>query len=113
MSDSSSSAWFRMSRLQLVRHLRDIADDIECGAPSGRSSFPSEVSQWTLARRAVPCLVGVASGHPRISDGKPLLSSELYYLDPERGFARTFSRWYRLGDQASPRFWDGRLYGEQ
>ncbi|WP_307226803.1 DUF6634 family protein [Pararhizobium capsulatum] len=47
-------------------------------------------------KRAVPCLVGRSTGHPMILDSHAACTSELYYLDTERGVARTLSRWYRL-----------------
>jgi hypothetical protein len=36
-----------------------------------------------------------------------MFSSELYFLDVERRIARSFSRWYELGEQAHPGYWDG------
>lgn len=42
-------------------------------------------------------LGGIVSGHPRIADGREIVSSQLFFLDPERSVARTRNRWYRLG----------------
>ncbi|WP_296022115.1 DUF6634 family protein [uncultured Agrobacterium sp.] len=42
-------------------------------------------------------LGGIVSGHPRIPDGREIVSSQLFFLDPERAVARTLNRWYRLG----------------
>ncbi|WP_440657825.1 DUF6634 family protein [Ensifer adhaerens] len=42
-------------------------------------------------------LGGVVRGHPHLPDGHEIVSSQLFYLDAERGVARTLNRWYRLG----------------
>ncbi|KAB1126136.1 hypothetical protein F4V90_03200 [Neorhizobium galegae] len=112
MSDTSSIAWFGMTRLQLVNRLRLLACELE------ETSIPANhpltrIDQWTIAQRAVPCLIGVPTSHPTISDGEPLFSSELYFLDPERCIARTFSRWYELGEQAEAAYWNHRYPRQQ
>ncbi|MBX5218752.1 hypothetical protein HJC04_00015 [Rhizobium sp. NLR8a] len=45
-------------------------------------------------------LSGIVHGHPRIGDGRKIVTSQLFYLDADRGIARTMSRWYRLGSRA-------------
>lgn len=106
MSDSSE-VWFGMSRAALARHLRRLADDIEC-LESGCADFDGmvDINSWSLAKRDVPCLVGRPMGHPVIGDGRPARTSELFYFDPERGLARSFSRWYRLGTSDRPAHWN-------
>ncbi|WP_434729596.1 DUF6634 family protein [Rhizobium binae] len=42
-------------------------------------------------------LTGMVNGHPRLKDGKEIVTSQLYYLNSELGIARTMNRWYRLG----------------
>ncbi|MDK1385127.1 hypothetical protein QN224_06875 [Sinorhizobium sp. 8-89] len=42
-------------------------------------------------------LTGIVHGHPRIDDGRRVVTSQLFYLDPNLGIARTMNRWYRLG----------------
>ena len=51
---------------------------------------------WRPARRFAPALIGVVYAHPRIADGRASLTSEVYAIDPAAGWARTFSRFYRL-----------------
>jgi len=99
--DDSSLAWFGMTLESLIAHLRQMANELEI-VERGTIPFSSKVlvNDWALARRTVPCLMGVPTGHPRIEDGNSLCSSELYYLDESRGLARSFSRWYRLGKRA-------------
>jgi hypothetical protein len=41
-------------------------------------------------------LTGIVSGHPRLPDGREVITSQLFYLDEDRGLARTMNRWYRL-----------------
>lgn len=55
---------------------------------------------WNLATRPVPCLAGVYLDHPSIPNGYIGLTSELLVINVERGFARTRSRFYALGDPA-------------
>lgn len=110
MDDSVFDAWFGMPRETLVRRLRSLADDLENADRFDDSRVVPAVSieDWALAKRAVPCLIGQPKGHPTVRDGKPMFSSNLYYLDERRGLARTFSRWYRLGPRVSPDFWNSR-----
>ena len=59
------------------------------------------LERWFLARRAEPCLVGLSTGHPLLpGDGRPIATSELWLLSEDRMWARTLSRWYRLGRPA-------------
>lgn len=41
-------------------------------------------------------LSGVVSGHPSLADGREIITSQLFYVDEDRGIARTMNRWYRL-----------------
>ncbi|ASR08855.1 hypothetical protein CHY08_18125 [Rhizobium leguminosarum bv. viciae] len=108
--DSGILPWFGMSQAPLVDRLRRLADDLENIDKSLGARPPvASLNSWTLGHRAVPCLIGRPIGHPVISDGKPACSSELFYLDAERGFARTMSRWYRLGTRVDPEYWGERF----
>lgn len=40
---------------------------------------------------------GVVTGHPLLPDGNEVVTSQLIYMNPDIGLARTLSRWYRLG----------------
>ncbi|QWW70523.1 DUF6634 family protein [Rhizobium sp. WYJ-E13] len=48
-------------------------------------------------------LKGIVTGHPRLEDGKEIITSQLFYLDPERGVARTMNNWYRLSQRDQSR----------
>lgn len=110
-SDSVIHAWFGMSRASLIQTLRCLADDLESIAEDVEALPAVAINSWALAQRPVPCLMGRTLGHPSIDDGRPALSSELFYLDPGRGIARTMSRWYRLGTRVDPDYWSERLAG--
>jgi hypothetical protein len=50
--------------------------------------------------RPTACLSGYVFGHPSLSDGREIMTSQLIYMDTEIGIARTINRWYRLGHPA-------------
>lgn len=76
-----------------------------CRLAAGTAPSPAElatapvVTHWRVGIRPVPALIGRVDGHPLLPRG-PLTSSELIVLDRSRGFARTLSRWYVLGQPA-------------
>lgn len=55
------------------------------------------LDSWKLVVGWAYALGGVVTGHPRIPDGREVVSSQLFFLDPERAVARTLNGWYRLG----------------
>jgi hypothetical protein len=62
------------------------------------------LEDWRLAVRPMLCLEGLATGHPLLPGSKrSIVTSHLWLLSPELGLARTFSRWYRLGERSSQR----------
>ena len=59
------------------------------------------LDRWIFGSRLAPCLKGLASGHPRlIGEDRAIYTSELWLLSEDRSWARTLSRWYRLGRRA-------------
>lgn len=108
--DSISRAWFETHGAALIEKLRRLADDLEnIDRCADAIALKAAMNSWTLGMRSVPCLIGRPVGHPVISDAKPAFSSELFYLDPIRGVARTLSRWYRLQGRVDPEYWSERL----
>ncbi|MGO8653080.1 DUF6634 family protein [Rhizobium ruizarguesonis] len=108
MTDSGCDNWFGMNGTDLINRLRSIAVDLEAvneGQPAGISGGVL-IRNWALAQRTVPCLIGHTTGHPLIANDRPTFSSPIYYIDRERQIARTFSRWYRLGNRVDPEFWN-------
>jgi hypothetical protein len=56
------------------------------------------LDQWMIAQRLVPCLAGRSSGHPILmGKGRPIATSDLWLISEDGQWARTLSRWYRLG----------------
>jgi hypothetical protein len=53
------------------------------------------IDEWQVGVRAQLALVGNISGHPAVSGAG--ITSDLHILDVEGGYARTLSRFYRLG----------------
>lgn len=91
--------WRWSTSAKTISRLRSLADDLEQAAgAAGVTECPSALlTSWSFGTRPVPCLVGHAFGHPNIDDGRRAITSEVYYVDPDRRLARTLSRWYRLG----------------
>lgn len=89
-----------------IETLRALVHDLE-RLLNGEHPDPKEladaplISNWDFDRRDVTCLVGTFLDHPRLGRIVPNgMTSELWYINPEREYARTFSRFYRLGKQA-------------
>lgn len=59
------------------------------------------LDNWTLSQRPAPCLVGLSTGHPILAGrARPITTSDLWMLSRDHQWARTASRWYRLGRRA-------------
>ncbi len=59
------------------------------------------LDQWALARRPAPCLVGASTGHPKlVGCNRQIVTSDLWLRSGDLTWARTLSRWYRLGRPA-------------
>lgn len=58
------------------------------------------LTAWRISYYDAPILLGRVHGHP-ILTGARISTSELVVIDSMRGFARTRSRWYVLGDSAA------------
>lgn len=67
------------------------------------------LDRYHIAMRPVPCLVGEATGHPRLTGvGREICTTELWVFCADAKWARTHSRWYRLArpaDGAPPGGW--------
>ncbi|MGV7030531.1 DUF6634 family protein [Methylobacterium symbioticum] len=62
-----------------------------------------ELSDWSVVLFPIPHMLGIVVGHPEIGDGRICRTSELVTFDPVSGYARTFSRFYRLGPRRPER----------
>jgi hypothetical protein len=91
----------------LVRRLRALADDA-ARLQYGRAVQPAPLRTAPLLKYWVPVrrpeglrLIGQATGHPRLKR-RMIMTSPLWFADPEGNWARTLSRYYRLGPPANP-----------
>ena len=88
---------------QVLNRLKALVADLEA-LQSGRSGtvLPTTaplLDQWEFAQRGAVCLVGRSNGHPLLPGlGRQIATSALWLLSTDRQWARTLSRWYRLGD---------------
>ncbi|MBS3650989.1 hypothetical protein KEU06_20460 [Pseudaminobacter sp. 19-2017] len=61
------------------------------------------LDRWVIAQRPIACLMGLSSGHPLLPGvNRVITTSDLWLLSDDRTWARTLSRWYRLGRPAGP-----------
>jgi hypothetical protein len=68
-------------------------------SPADLSDAPV-ITNWAVGMDLVPVLYGSVVGHPVIGDGHRVLTSPLWLFDPVTGWARTQSRFNRLGRSA-------------
>jgi hypothetical protein len=56
------------------------------------------IDRWSaILHRDAVCLIGRVTGHPRLRPGARAITSPLLRIAPAAGWARTWSRTYRLG----------------
>ena len=95
---------------EIARQARRLADALDRIALNNEPS-PVDLADapildgWRKVARLAPALAGVVSGHPLIREGRSSITSEVFAMDGGGRWARTWSRFYRLG---FPRI-DGRL----
>jgi len=90
------------SPAEIVARLRRLAGDIERiianGAPSDAEMAGAPIIDfYHFGIRATTGLAGVVSRHPLRSDGRLTMTSQLFAIDADAGWARTWSRFYALG----------------
>ncbi|HEY8065133.1 MAG TPA: DUF6634 family protein [Methylosinus sp.] len=86
---------------QIIRRTRALSDDIACiladGAPAESDLAEAPIlDHWVVIGRMTPALAGAVTGHPALGD-RSIITSDLCALDAAAGWARTESRFYRLG----------------
>jgi hypothetical protein len=87
-----------------IASLRLLADDLERMSmfePRAELDDAPLLEKWCVQRRPVIALAGLVSGHPLLGN-RPVMTSELFAIDRKERWARTFSRFYRLGTAAFP-----------
>ncbi len=87
--------------------LHDLADELQ-GIRDGTKPVPDDLADaprlegWRTTSREVRILTGRVYGHPNIPDGRRITTSDLYASDG-KSWARSMSRYYRLGSPAPSR----------
>jgi hypothetical protein len=90
-----------------IARFRNLADDLEKLA---NGNWPDTLQnpdaplleQRRLVVASVPVFVGFATGHPRLTGiRREIITSEIIAHSAQLGWARTKSRWYRLGPSAT------------
>jgi len=81
--------------------LRTLADVWKGSYPSKHKPNNSPIiTHSKLSARRANFLAGILLEHPRLGNIVPNgLTSELWLLELDRNYARTFSRFYRLGQE--------------
>lgn len=85
-----------------IATLRALADDLErmtMFQPNGELEDAPTLNGWSPVLRPVGALSGFVEDHPLLGT-RHVVTSEVFAMAAERGWARTFSRFYRLGDTA-------------
>ena len=88
----------------LHEHLIDLLDDVrEIRADKGPSATDLKAAplldQWSLGLIPASCIVGTVVRHPVLGNRSQVHTSQMVLIDSENGWARTWSRYYRLGDR--------------
>lgn len=80
------------------RVLRDL-EDLESGALDTAKIMTKAplLEDHRLVLGWCHAMKGIVTGHPLLPDGNEVVTSQLIYMNPDIGLARTLSRWYRLG----------------
>lgn len=59
------------------------------------------LDRWLVVHRPAACLLGQSTSHPLLPGvNREIVTSDLMLLSLDRTWARTLSRWYRLGRPA-------------
>jgi hypothetical protein len=82
-----------------LRALLSDLQDLEAGRLDWQARIVDApmLHPWWLTCRQEPCLRGGNFGHPTLT-ADALTTSGLWILSETQGWARTFSRFYRLGE---------------
>ena len=100
--DPRRSAQEPLFESQLQRFSRLVSD---MQAIKGQASIDGlagdapRLERWAIGVRPATCLVGLSTGHPILDgSGRLIATSDLILTSEDAEWARTLSRWYRLGE---------------
>jgi hypothetical protein len=82
--------------------LRDMERILEGVLPETLvSEEPPLLDRWLLGNMLTPALVGLSTGHPALPGiNRPIATSPVLLMSADMSWARSLSRWYRLGRPA-------------
>lgn len=91
----SADVEFELNRIErLLSDLKRIRDSV---APNADDLTSAPVlDYYVVAARPCPCLAGNVTGDPLVRSRR-VVTSDLWVMAPELGWARTLSRFYALG----------------
>jgi hypothetical protein len=93
---------FDFEQARLVALLSDMAMLRAGISPENLAVDAPLLDHWLVAVRPASCLVGRSTGHPLLPGvGRAIVTSDLMLMSRDHEWARTLSRWYRLGRPAS------------
>jgi hypothetical protein len=83
---------------RLTKLLRDIRD-LRAGEMPRSTDLKAApiIDRWSYGFVPACCIAGSVRGHPVLGNLARVHTSGLILIDPECGWARTWSRYYRLG----------------
>lgn len=91
------AAWREIENLETLAH--DIRRMLRGEGPSaGEIDAAPMICNWLAADREVPALVGKVGDHPVLRGQRSVQTSELVIWGVGKGWVRTSSRFYRLGE---------------
>jgi hypothetical protein len=96
------------SLIDLRNDLAELLGDVHvlriCGTPepSLLDNAPLLLN-WSAGGLFTPCLIGEVVNHPLLGNRPSIHTSQIVAANVEQGWARTWSRYYRLGSPAIER----------
>lgn len=94
LGDDAEAARTLATLENLVRDLRAVRDGT--GPTSAELQYAPLLDGYHLEPYLSFCLSGQVTGHPSLGDTH-IHTSQLWVINQQQGWARTFSRYYRLG----------------
>lgn len=99
--DAGFIASGEIARLErLIADLRRLADG--SGPTENDLANAPLLLNYAVTYRPAPCLRGDVVAHPRLGN-RDIFTTQLWAYQPQHRWARTFSRFYRLGNPGNPK----------
>lgn len=92
---------FELQHARLSALVSDMEQITQGASVESLAGDAPHLDRWAFGARPAACLVGLSSGHPILEGTERLITtSDLILISEDGAWARTLSRWYRLGDPA-------------